>query len=63
MNTKYKVYRYDAAGLIARLSNSMVWNEFGSIRVDLGDVDDSGHVNVYVDGLLAATLRPVKDGE
>lgn len=58
---KYTVHRRDVAGLIARLANSLVWNEFGALRIDLDEIGESAFVNVYVDGLLAATLRPVEE--
>lgn len=59
-NKHYTLHRHQAADLIARLSNALAWTD-DVVSVDLGEVDHKGSVNVYVDGLMAATLRPFKE--
>lgn len=56
----YTLHRHQVADLIARLSNALAWTD-DVVSVDLGEVDGIGSVNVYVDGLLSATLRPFKE--
>lgn len=59
-NKKYVLPRYQVADLIGRLSTALAWQD-DEICVDLGEVDHKGSVNVYVDGLLSATLRLRKE--
>jgi hypothetical protein len=59
-NKQYTLHRHQAADLIARLSTALSWTD-DVVSVDLGEVDHKGCVNVYVDGLLTATLRPFKE--
>lgn len=59
---KYVLPRHQVADLIGRLSNALAWQGTDAvIDVALGEVDHGGSVNVYVDGLLSATLQPLKE--
>lgn len=61
-NKKYVLPRYQVADLIGRLSTALAWQGTDEvIDVALGEVDHKGSINVYVDGLLSATLRPLRE--
>lgn len=61
-NKRYALPRYQVAELIGRLSNALAWQGTDAvIDIDLGEVDGKGSINVYVDGLLSATLRPHRE--
>lgn len=51
----YDLKKHDAAEMIGRIAATLSWGG-DYVPFDLAHVDN-GNVNVYVDGLLVATLR------
>ena len=59
-NKKYTLNRLEAGELTRRLVTALSWTD-DVVAVDLGEVDEIGNINIYVDSRLAATLRSFKE--